>query len=72
MKELAAIVIGIICIPIICILLFVGIQHLLEYVTDNPIGALNHTAIIIPEVIITIILIVCWFISNPLKAKWDD
>ncbi len=72
MKNILALIIGLILIPVIMICLYIGINHLLEFVSNSQFNSINKSSIWVPEILIILVIIVTWFITNPLNADWEE
>ncbi len=71
MKNIFAFIIGLIGIPLLLFFVFYGIDELLVYTTNTELIKIVNGPLSVVQTLITICIIVTWFITNPLKADWD-
>jgi hypothetical protein len=71
MKNLITIVLGLTLVPLTTICLFVFCNYILSLVLPFTLEEITSSGIWYLETIITIFIVIVYFISNPFNAKWD-
>ncbi len=71
MKNLITIVVGLTLVPLTMICLFVFCNYILSLVLPFTLAELNSSGIWYLEGLITILIVIVYFTSNPFNADWD-